>query len=196
MWRIIEWCFVYIALQSKYRGDPEPNLEDLNSCMLNQVKTFLLNRVLTWDHGNLFYKNSIPWNMRFGYFTPLFCRGWQRKVPKFKMHVQNNCLLNQLFCGIAIALVCYGPALLDSKLGNLMKECSVVMLNYLNLLDPRPSTCPLGLAVLVIIRPNQFITTLQPSADKPFQRRSHWKSPLKDCKLRMFSACTHDFNNW
>ena len=82
---------------------------------------------------NFGWSNS-PQNLQFGYFTPLFCRGWQRKVPI--ENLKRMCRANQLFCGIAIALVPYGPALLDSKLGNLMKELSVVMLNYFNLLDP------------------------------------------------------------
>ena len=34
-------------------------------------------------------------NIKFGHFTLLFCRGRQRNVPKWKMHVQSDC-----FCSL------------------------------------------------------------------------------------------------
>ena len=48
-------------------------------------------------------------NLEFGHFNLMFCRGWQRNVTKFEIHMQNCCFcsLNLLFCGVftAVAVV-------------------------------------------------------------------------------------------
>ena len=45
-------------------------------------------------------------HLKFGHFTLMFCRGWQRNVTKFEIHVQNCCFCssNLLFRGVFIAV--------------------------------------------------------------------------------------------
>ena len=52
-------------------------------------------------------RSRSPQNFKCGHFTLLFCRGWQRNVPKCKMHEQSDCFgsLNLLFCGVVVAVV-------------------------------------------------------------------------------------------
>ena len=46
-------------------------------------------------------------NLEFVHFTLLFCREWQRNVPKFKTHVQSDCFcsLNLLVYGVVVVVV-------------------------------------------------------------------------------------------
>ena len=50
-------------------------------------------------------RSRSPQHLKCGHLM-LFCRGWQRNVPKCKTYVQSDCFcsLNLLFCGVVVAV--------------------------------------------------------------------------------------------
>ena len=44
-----------------------------------------------------------PQNLKLGHFTLLFCRGRQRNVSKFKMHVRSDCFCSNVVAAVVVA---------------------------------------------------------------------------------------------
>ena len=83
--------------------------------LIQLVKNNELSRKQIGKHGDQVNKDNekftfvcsrSPQNLEFGHFMLLFCRGRQRNVLKFKIHVHGDCFssLNLLFCGVVVVV--------------------------------------------------------------------------------------------